>query len=319
MRFLSDLMLEALRFFAYFGGYGWGIVWLTVAVSLALYPLTLSSIKSMGAMQRLQPKLQELQKKLKEKPQELQKATIELYRSEGVNPLGGCLPVVLKIPFFLALFWAFYSTAFLGIASNPENNTGFLWVSGRVSASAFQSVALEKKLSNGKVIILDEAASQKVRGRLYVWDAVLKVDDKILNDVLKGARAKNLDDIERVKNAMAGVVALSDEETSKMIVAWNNTNSLGKPDRVSTPFGSLSVLALLVGITTYLMQKSMPSAGQQAQMMTMFMPIFIVFICWNFPAGVQLYWLVSNLVGAGQQFYILKKPQRRRAKKGVAK
>jgi len=50
MNFLSDIMIDALRFFSFFGGYGWGIVWLTIAVNLALYPLTLSSIKSMGAM-----------------------------------------------------------------------------------------------------------------------------------------------------------------------------------------------------------------------------------------------------------------------------
>jgi len=321
MQFMSNIMLDALRFFAVFGGYGWGIVWLTIAVNLALYPLTLSSVKSMGAMQRMQPKMKELQKKYKDKPQELQKATMDLYKSEGVNPLGGCLPVILKIPFFLALFWAFYSTAFLSIASDPANNTSFLWVSGRVPEAAFQSQPLVRKLEKAKLIIIDKKASQRSGANQYVWDAVLKVNDRLLNDILKTAKQSNDEDIKRVKEELSPVIGgLTDVEAGKIVKAWNETNSLGKPDRINTPFGRISILALLVGITTYLMQKSMPGAGgQQAQMMTLFMPVFIVFICWNFPVGVQLYWLVSNFVGAVQQFYILKKPKRMSRKKGVAK
>ena len=272
-------------------------------------------------MQRMQPKLQELQKKYKEKPQELQKATLDLYKSEGVNPLGGCLPVLLKIPFFLALFWAFYSTSFLSIASDPTNNTSFLWVSGRVSGSAFQSQTLVEKLEEAKLIIIDKKASQQAGTSQYVWDAVFNVNDKTLNDLLKTAKPDSVEDIRHVKDELSSIVGgLTTEDTERIILAWNNTNSLGKPDRVNTPFGRISILALLVGITTFLMQKSMPGAGgQQAQMMTLFMPVFIVFICWNFPVGVQLYWLVSNFVGAVQQFYIVKKPKRLSRKKGAAK
>lgn len=320
MGFLSNIMVDALRFFAYFGGYGWGIVWLTIAVNLALYPLTLSSIKSMAAMQRMQPKIQDLQKKHKETPQELQKATMELYKSEGINPLGGCLPMILKIPFFLALFWAFQSTAFMAITSDPNNSTSFLWITGRVPAKTFQSEALVKKLARAKVIILDERASQKSGENKYVWDAVLEVKtdgkDEELGKLLKNKNEKNLDDIKMVKEALRPrLKALSDEDAVRIITAWNDTNSLAKKERVATPFGKISILALLVGITTYLMQKSMPgSAGQQAQMMTMFMPIFITFICWNFPVGVQLYWLVSNAVAAIQQYYITRKTSKPKAK-----
>jgi len=319
MQFLSNIMLDALKFFAFFGGYGWGIVWLTIAVNLALYPLTLSSVKSMSAMQTLQPKLKELQDKYKDKPQELQKATVEMYKSEGVNPFGGCLPVILKIPFFLALFWAFQSTAFLQIASDPNNNTSFLWISGRISESAFKSSALVGKLEDSKVIIVDEKASRKGE-RKFVWDAALEIDEKPLKDTFKGVSADKAEDKEKVQKALDKTVkGVTEEEAGKVIAAWDKTNSLAKPDRVNTPLGRISIFALLVGFTTYLMQKSMPSAGggqmQQAQMMTMFMPVFLVFICWNFPVGVQLYWLMSNAVGAAQQYYISKRPKRHPKKK----
>ena len=321
MQVLSNLMVDALKFFAIFGGYGWGIIWLTVAVNLALYPLTLSSIQSMAAMQRIQPKLQDLQKKHKENPQEMQKATMELYRSEGVNPIGGCLPVLLKIPFFLALFWAFQSTAFLGIASDPANNTSFLWVSGRVGVKAFHSQALVKRLVQDKVIILDERATQRAGAGRYVWNAVYPVGDKILKDVLWGMDERKPEDVKKVAEELGPhVVGLRDEDVGGIIFAWRETNSLAKPDRFDTPFGRISILALFIGITTFLMQKTMPAAGgQQAQAMTMFMPVFITFICWNFPAGVQLYWLVSNLVGAAQQYFIMKRPKRAKRNRGVSK
>ncbi|MEE8637719.1 MAG: YidC/Oxa1 family membrane protein insertase [Candidatus Margulisiibacteriota bacterium] len=321
MEFLSNIMVDALRFFAIFGGYGWGIIWLTIAVNLALYPLTLSSVKSMSAMQRLQPKLQEVQKKHKDKPQELQKATMDLYRSEGVNPIGGCLPVLLKIPFFLALFWAFQSTAFMEIASDPSNNTRFLWIGERVAAHAFHSEDLAKRLEESKVIILDKKASQKAGENRYVWNLVLPVKEGKLNDVLRSIKKADDEEKERLMTELSGTVkGLGEEDTGRIISAWKSTSSLAKPSRLPQPFGQISLLALLIGITTFLMQKSMPGGGtQQAQMMTMFMPAFIVFICWNFPAGVQLYWLVSNAVGAAQQYFIMKKPGHPTRKKGAKK
>ena len=204
MHYLSGLMLEVLKFFYAVGGhnYGLAIVWLTVAVNFALYPLTLSSLQQMAAMQRIQPRMQELQKKHKAEPKNLQKEMMDLYRSEGVNPLGGCLPVLLKIPFFLALFFALQSKEFLTLVGQ---GTGFLWVSN--------------------------------------------------------------------------------------IAKWDPTY----------------ILAFLIGVTTWLSQKSMPSAPGQSQAMLWMMPIFITFVSARFPAGVQLYWVVSNLMGWAQQAYIMSK------------
>ncbi|OGB88206.1 hypothetical protein A3H38_00465 [candidate division WOR-1 bacterium RIFCSPLOWO2_02_FULL_46_20] len=315
MEFLSDMMLDALKFFAYFGGYGWGIIWLTLAVNLALYPLTLSSTKAMSAMQKMQPKMKDLQNKHKNSPQELQKETMQLYRSEGVNPLGGCLPMLLKIPFFLALFWAFLSPSFLSITSDPGNNTKFLWINGRIPATEFRSDVLVDRLEKGNVIKLDIVGG---KGE-YVWNDVLKIEDKLFNDVMKSTSPERAGDIKKVKESLGKIgLILEDDDVVKAMTAWGNTNSLSKPERINTPVGRISVLALLVGITTLLMQMTMPGAGgQQAQMMTMFMPLFIVFICWSFPVGVQLYWLVSNVAGALQQYYIMKKPSLNKGKKGA--
>src|SRR3989338_715252 len=127
MDYLSHIMLEILKFFYAVGGhnYGLAVIWLTVAVNLALYPLTLSSIQQMSAMQRVQPRMQELQKKHKDDPKKQQQEMMDLYKSEGVNPLGGCLPVLLKIPFFLALFFALQSKEFNQLIGS---SAGFLWI-----------------------------------------------------------------------------------------------------------------------------------------------------------------------------------------------
>jgi YidC/Oxa1 family membrane protein insertase len=202
-------MLVALNFFyTITGNYGLAVIFLTVAINFALYPLTLSSIVQMASMQRIQPKIAELQKKHKDEPGKMQKEMMELYKREKVNPFGGCLPMLLKIPFFIALFLALQSKEFIAIISQPNINASFLWI-----------------------------------------------------------------------------------------------GSLAKPDPTY-------ILIILIAITTYLSQKTMPASNnQQMAGMTYVMPFFIAFISISFPSGVQIYWVISNLVAVAQQWYIVKSMQ----------
>lgn len=205
MNFLVDMLIQGLNFFYSFtGNYGWSIIFLTIAINIALYPLTLSSIVQMAAMQKIQPKIQAIQKKHKDNPQELQKELSEIYKTEKVNPFGGCLPLLLKIPFFIAFFMALQSKEFLAIIANPKVNASFFWIA-----------------------------------------------------------------------------------------------NLSKPD-------STYIMIILIAITTYLSQKTIPGGQQNNQMasMNMIMPFFIAFISISFPAGVQLYWVASNIITIAQQWYI---------------
>jgi len=86
------------------GSYGISIILSTIIVRLLLYPLTLSQTKSMMAMREIQPELNELQKKYKDNPEEYQKRTMELYQKNKINPLGGCLPMLVQLP----ILWAFF-------------------------------------------------------------------------------------------------------------------------------------------------------------------------------------------------------------------
>src|ERR687896_1155496 len=99
--------------------YGLAIIFLTVLVRVVLLPLTIRQTRSMQAMQKLQPKVKELQRKYKGNRQKLNEEMMKLYREHQVNPLGGCLPLVLQLPVFFALFWVL-TRAFPAAAVIPE-------------------------------------------------------------------------------------------------------------------------------------------------------------------------------------------------------
>lgn len=103
------------------GNWGWSIVLVTVLIKLAFYHLSAKSYRSMAAMRTLQPKLLALKERYGDDRQKLTQATMELYKAEKVNPLGGCLPVIVQIPVFIALYWVLLESVELRQAS-------FLWI-----------------------------------------------------------------------------------------------------------------------------------------------------------------------------------------------
>src|SRR5688500_7331307 len=92
--------------YGYVHNYGVAIILLTVVSKALFYPLTVKSMRSMKAMQSLQPQINTLRSKYKSDPQRLQRETLELYRAHKVNPVGGCLPMIAQIPIFYALYIA---------------------------------------------------------------------------------------------------------------------------------------------------------------------------------------------------------------------
>lgn len=94
----------------YIPNYGWVIVLFAAAIKLLVYPLTQKSFESATKMQELQPKLVALREKYKNDPQRLSRETMKLYKEGGVNPLGGCLPILLQMPIFFALYNVFSNT-----------------------------------------------------------------------------------------------------------------------------------------------------------------------------------------------------------------
>ena len=90
--------------------YGWVLIIFAFLVKIVLYPLTNKSMQSMKEMQNLQPKIEELRKKYPNDPQKMNAAQMKLYKEHGVNPMGGCLPLLLQMPILIALFTVFRTT-----------------------------------------------------------------------------------------------------------------------------------------------------------------------------------------------------------------
>lgn len=127
LRWFSDPFVRfvVIPFFTFFSGfisnYGILIIIFAASVKLILSPLTIKSYRSMAAMRELSPQMKEIQEKYKDNPQKQQKATMDLYRKNKVNPLGGCLPMLLQFPILITL-WRFFQNSIL-LRQEP-----FLWV-----------------------------------------------------------------------------------------------------------------------------------------------------------------------------------------------
>ncbi|MBI4686079.1 MAG: membrane protein insertase YidC [Nitrospirae bacterium] len=91
-------------FYKFFGNYGWVIILLTIITRIPFIPLINKSQKSMKKLQDIQPRMNEIREKHKKDPQKMQKEIMELYKKHKVNPMGGCLPMLLQIPVFFALY-----------------------------------------------------------------------------------------------------------------------------------------------------------------------------------------------------------------------
>lgn len=110
--------------------WGWAIIVLTIIVKAILYPLTRASYISMAKMKELAPKVDKLRKQYENDKIKLQQSMMQLYKTEKVNPIGGCLPMLLQIPVFIGLYWALFSSVELRQAQ-------FLWIKDLSLADPF--------------------------------------------------------------------------------------------------------------------------------------------------------------------------------------
>lgn len=145
---VSLLLLDILKVMQkLFHNYGIAIMLLTLLVSLILYPFTLKSLKSMKKIQELQPKIDKLRIEYKGNPHRLNKELLELYKKNRVNPLGGCLPIILQMPIFIALYNALSKSIEL-------RGARFLWIKDLSSPdSAFRGINILPILMTVAMII----------------------------------------------------------------------------------------------------------------------------------------------------------------------
>jgi YidC/Oxa1 family membrane protein insertase len=211
-KILISKALGSLLFYIYtlVDNYAISIILFTVVVKLVLLPLTFNQIKQTKKMQKLQPEIKKLQEKYKNDKEKLNVKTMELYKEHKVNPVGGCLPMLIQLPILFGLFGALRKPEVYVFPNSPEllekaTNASFLWL-------------------------------------------------------------PNLID----------------------------------PDPI--------ILPLIAAITTYLSMNTMNTGEQPQSMKTMNLILPLMILWWgrSFPAGLTLYWVISNLFQMAQQYFLPK-------------
>ncbi len=149
---IAALLEQAIKIlYSILGNYGWAIIGVTILIKVVLLPLTLKQDKSMKDMKKIQPELDALKEKHGNDPQVLNQKTMELYQTHKVNPLSGCLPIVVQLPILWALFAVLRKTAaeggvipmdatFLGMALNTPDPRFILPVLNGVVSYAQQKL-----------------------------------------------------------------------------------------------------------------------------------------------------------------------------------
>ncbi len=202
-------------FYRFLGNYGWAIILITIVTRIPFVPLMTKSQKSMKKLQEMQPLMNEIKEKYKKDPQKQQAEMMALYKKHKVSPLGGCLPMLLQIPVFLALY--------------------------QVLLRAIE-----------------------LRGAPFMlWITDLSAPDTLLGHI----------------PAMLPLI------------------------------GGLALgpLPILMGATMFIQQKMTPSTMDPAQAkMMLMMPLIFTFVFLNMASGLVLYWLIGNVLGIIQQFFVNK-------------
>ena len=133
MNLISNLLGQVLKFILEFvTNYGLAIVLFTIFVKILLLPLTIKQTKSMKAMQDIQPKIKEIQEKYKSKPEKQNQEIMKVYQEAKINPMAGCLPLLIQMPILFGLFYVFKDPIAHGVfpdkAAFLAANGNFLWI-----------------------------------------------------------------------------------------------------------------------------------------------------------------------------------------------
>jgi YidC/Oxa1 family membrane protein insertase len=272
--------------------YGFAIIAVTVLLRVLVLPLGIKQIKSMGAMQAIQPKLAEIKKKNKGNNAKIQEETMRLYKEAGVNPLGGCLPLLLQFPILIAMYAVIKPPQFAPVT--PQRSPAAYSVANNhlpVSSTLFQNVVRHENTDFLWVVNLQCSASGAGKPA------------EIKNN------AKPPAPIDVPAQVLSDGAPIPTGTPGETLSISKNTYDCGSGLPAKIPY--LALLVLMIGTTFFQqlqMQRVSPpgAASQQQQTILRVMPLMFAFIGFALPAGLILYWTVANLFMIGQQSLLLR-------------
>ena len=294
--FIGDILRWALDLiYSLVGNYGWAVLIFTLLIRLVLMPLDIKSRKSMIAMQRVQPKVDELNKKYANDKDKLNQKMADLYKKEKINPLSGCLPMLIQLPILFAMFAVMREVAneetilmildikeniLAGVANYQPKLQGLLWIKNVFQPDSFMST-------------------------------VVPAFGSTLPEITKASGMVTMEMIEEAK------AFLQTAEYSTWAAGYGNAVAYSAPLlmwTISIPkkFNGLFILPILSAVSQFFTSKFMNGGQQNAnpqqsantKFMQWFFPLFSLWICASSNAAFALYWVFINVFQIAQQFII---------------
>ena len=148
---------------SYVGNWGWAIIFTTLMIKLLFYKLTQASGRSMAKMRKLQPRMKNLQERYKDDREALSKAMMELYKREKVNPVAGCLPMLIQIPVFLAYYWVLLESV------EMRQAPFMLWITDLSSRDPFFVLPILMGISMFGQFKLNPAPPDPVQAKIFMF------------------------------------------------------------------------------------------------------------------------------------------------------
>ncbi len=255
--------------------YGIAIILLTLLIKIILLPLTLKQQKSMTKMQRIQPKLQEITEKYKYDKERQSTETMKLYKEYGVNPMGGCLPILIQFPILIAFYQVIQKPVQYVLGLGVKEISAKMAAFNIVEKSAGPQILLAKKMGelNFNFFGLDLS--------LNPWDE--------FKPIFTGDFSVNV----LVALIIPILACVTTWLTSKISTMMNGNKKEKKeaeaPKRVLSPDQK---------------QTGENSAESMTKSMGYIMPIMTLWLTFKFPGAMGLYWTVSNVLGLLQNIVL---------------
>ena len=267
--------------------YGLAIIIFTIVVKLVLLPLTLKQYKSTTKMQAIQPQLQEIQKRYKNDKEKLNQEMMKLYQENGVNPAGGCLPLLVQMPILISLYWVIVQPLKFMLGKTEEQITKI--VEAFTTALSATGAAVDKNLMLSTIKELSALNFFNDNRNLLDKVSGLLSADELINFNFLGLHLGRT-------------------------ASYSTEKLFGPEAYIYLP---LLLLPIIGVITTFLSTKlsmpkknpNNPQTGMASSMSNSMMymgPVMTLIFSFQLPAGVVLYWISGYVFQIFQQLYINK-------------
>lgn len=297
--------------------YGLAIILFTILIKLILFPIDIKQKRSMAKTQKIQPLLNEVQKKYANDKEKLNQETMKLYQKYGISPMSGCLPMLIQLPIIFALFYVVKKPIIymLGVDFNET------WRIATAYNEWFLSIKDNPDIFNKIPEVLQKAGELTVTGNntfgfyeIQVAEVLAKYPEILNNPLITQHWTEGLNVIhfnflgmnlaqEPSFSAIIGLLSGKVPEFGTMML-WLIPAASGASaflsSRIMNPQPKVDKNVILAEN-----EKPQEKAGSGAMSsMTKIMPIFSVVFAFTLPAGVGLYWTISNIIQIAQHFIV---------------